>query len=104
MNKRDIKPWNGKEAVVIDGHFDNPKREWNIEKSKNKGLGVFRFNGKVIGVTDGYEKKLFKSKLNQKTIKKIKKDWTYWFHKINDFNDPKEIANWWINKINELIK
>lgn len=28
---KEIKPWNGKEAVVIDGHFDNPSKTWNGE-------------------------------------------------------------------------
>ena len=40
--KRDIKPWGGKEAIVIDGHFDNPKREWNgVEQIMVKS----KFNG-----------------------------------------------------------
>ena len=36
--KKNKEPWNGKEAVVIDGHFDNPKREWNGDRNYQQSL------------------------------------------------------------------
>lgn len=35
---KDSKPWNNKEPIVIDGHFDNPEREWNTHKPLNQPM------------------------------------------------------------------